>query len=66
MLLPPILGEPNFPKSANLSHFFVCRQKPIGLTNKWSTDLHTAKTEFSAIYFSISMAAWDKSCLFEA
>ena len=64
LLLPLILGKPNFPKSANLGHFFVCRQKPIGLTKNGAPIWIQLKKSFSAICFSTSTAAWAKSCLF--
>ena len=43
-----------FQNLLTLGHFFVCRQKPIGLTDKQITDLDTAKEElFSHIFFNL-------------
>ena len=57
---PPLL--PPFP-----ALLIVCRQKPIGLTNKRSTDLDTAKIElFSHIYFQPRQLRGPRVAFFEA
>ena len=64
LVLPPLLRNQIFQNLLTLGHFFVCRQKRIGFTNKRSTDLDTAKIElFSNLYFSTLTAVWAKSCL---
>ena len=54
LVLPPLLRKPDFQNLLILGNFFVCRQKPIGLTNKRSIDLDTAKIElFCHIFFNL-------------
>ena len=54
LVLPPLLRNQIFQYLLTLCHFFVCRQKPIGLTSKQSADLDTAKEElFSHIFFNL-------------
>ena len=53
LVLPPLLRNEIFQNLLTLGHSFVCRQQPIRLTNKRSTDLDTAKIElFCHIFFN--------------